>query len=138
MKEIGPREKALREMREARLKRNSPNPFEDAARGRDVVVPKSSGGGAEGRSTRQPTEKEPRPTSDSVQKQRVAVVAPSPPEAKLESSTAVVQVAVNDQVAGSIPASPAKKGRPKAGETRAKPWEAEGISKASWYRRRAK
>lgn len=33
-KEIGPRERQLREMREARLARK-PNPFEDAARGRD-------------------------------------------------------------------------------------------------------
>lgn len=34
MKEIGSRERQLREMREARAKK--PNPFEDAARGRDV------------------------------------------------------------------------------------------------------
>lgn len=42
MKE-GSREQLLREMREAKLKRNSPNPFEDAARGRDPAPKVSSG-----------------------------------------------------------------------------------------------
>lgn len=42
MKE-GSREQLLREMREAKLKRNSPNPFEDAARGRDPAPTSARG-----------------------------------------------------------------------------------------------
>jgi len=36
----------------------------------------------------------------------------------------------------SSPASPAKRGRPRIGEVRTKPWEAAGMSRATWYRRR--
>jgi hypothetical protein len=41
---VGPREAQLREMREARAKAGRPNPFEDAARGRDSVRQSSDGG----------------------------------------------------------------------------------------------
>ena len=52
-------------------------------------------------------------------------------------SSAVEPSAHNGSVTGSNPVAPTKpkRGRPKKGEERAKPWEAKGISKASWYRR---
>lgn len=40
-------------------------------------------------------------------------------------------------VASGLPEANRKKGRPKKGEIREKPWEAAGISKAQWYRRQA-
>lgn len=54
----------------------------------------------------------------------------------MESSQVVRPDAVNVPTAGSNPASPAKRGRPRIGEVRAKPWEAVGMSRATWYRRR--
>ena len=34
------------------------------------------------------------------------------------------------------PAAIVKRGRPRIGEVRTKPWEAAGMSRATWYRRR--
>jgi len=34
-----------------------------------------------------------------------------------------------------VPASPVKRGRPRIGEVRDKPWETAGLSRATWYRR---
>lgn len=58
-------------------------------------------------------------------------------ETKLERSSVGEPAAHNGLVAGSIPAAPTKRsrGRPKIDGPR--PWEAEGISKAKYYRRRA-
>ena len=109
MKEVGPREHQLREMREARLKRNSPNPFEDAARGRDFLPP------------RKPHE--------------MPSVAGTKPSAR--SSTVELSPHKTKDV-GSSPAVPTKRGRPPKGEKREKPWEAAGMSKASWYRQKEK
>jgi len=54
-KEIGPREQALRKMREAKIMRalQDPNPFEDAARGRDSA-PKKPRGSVDGSAPKGP------------------------------------------------------------------------------------
>lgn len=109
---MGAKEDQLRQLREARLARK-PNPYEDAARGRDPA-PKSSGGGmnahAEGAS--------PSSGGNKPAGQKPAdVVAHVPPETKRLFR------------------------RPLASEREQtlsyqKPWEAEGMSRRTWYRRR--
>ena len=106
----------LRALREANAERSKPNPFEDVARGRDPA-PTSSGGKSE-----QPTGAGPRGKAQAadrgVAKPTEAErgdcgTAPRPPEAKR------------------------KTGRPRLGEVRDKPWEAAGMSRSTWYRRKA-
>lgn len=78
-----------------------------------------------------------------------AGVAPSPSELvigipitasqkkHLARSSVVEQAAYNRQVAGSKPAAPTKRGRPRIGEQRDKPWLSciPPMSKSTWYRR---
>ncbi len=160
MKE-GSREQQLREMREARLKRNSPNPFEDAARGRDPA-PKNSGGGVESRHADNLKVDtggvKVAPKTPVKRNATIVGVAPSPPEANsgsvsvgkgqeahkqapsLEKGSTPLLSITNSKVfhellANQFTKSIAKKrGRPKKGEVRSKPWEDAGISKAQWYR----
>ena len=135
-KELGPREQKLREQREARFAaRAKPNPFEDAARGSDPAptsapVPSDgsvrqgppSGDGQTGAAVRLPkgpatATNSKRPSHKIIEglKEAIAVV-------KGEAQPAKVTIV--------------KVGRPK--RTEAQPWEALGISKASYYRRQAK
>lgn len=153
MKEIGPRERHLREMREARVKRNSPNPFEDAARGRDPA-PKSSGGHV-------------RHEAKAVSRATDAGVAPSPPETNsgapwprrepVQMKTArptgsqIISVLAAEpatapavhggqstgRTAGSNPATGAKRSRGRPKKEGLRPWETEGISRAQYYRNQA-
>ena len=146
-KELGPREKQLREQREAQFAaRNKPNPFEDAARGRDPA-PKSSDGSVESRHAAMAAN----PLVGNVEAKKVgrsisrsAGVTPGPSGAKSNRPAHKIIEGLKEAIAvvrGE--AEPAKVtvvkvGRPKKGEKRDKPWEALGISKASYYRRQAK
>ena len=48
----------------------------------------------------------------------------------MESSQAAVP-----EVKAPLPAAILRRGRPRIGEVRGKPWEAAGMSRATWYRR---
>lgn len=121
---LGPKEAALRALKEARLKR--PNPFEDAARGRDPV-PKSSRGEESGK-LQTPA---PRKVAGSAAATlHPAGVASSPQEAR--------KAAARSDVLQTVGTTVSVRGRPKLEEKRAassKPWVKEGMSRASWYRR---
>lgn len=90
----------LRAMRELRMaKAHRPNPFEDAARGRDIL-PSSRGEALKG-------------------KQPLMAPRPAPPvprEAKLAFRKPLAKDAAKTLAA-------------------TKPWEAEGLSRRTWYRR---
>lgn len=123
MKEIGPRERMLREQREAKFMRSQkPNPFEDAASGRDPA-PKSSGGGVAKR-----------PKQPSMESR---LMPPGSPDANSGAPQPRGEP-VRTKSAQPTGSPNIKRGRPKKGEKRDKPWDAEGISKASYYRRRQK
>ena len=89
----------LRALREANAERSKPNPFQDAARGRD-----------------------PAPTSSAPVDH-----APQNNAERLPSSDAAAAGAEAKR----------KTGRPRLGEVRDKPWEAAGMSRSTWYRRKA-
>lgn len=82
-----------------------------------------------------PREKKP-PESASGLVLGKAGVAPGPSETNCVGGAEVARRSHKPKVEGSnpSPATKSKRGRPKKGEVRAKPWEAEGISKASYYR----
>lgn len=114
MKE-GPREQQLREQREARFRANH-----------------SGGSRVEGN---------PRPHGESLQQGAATSSKPSTaakPRGKGSDAANVAKPQIEPASAPpqSPPETKLKLGRPKKGETREKPWETEGISKAGWYRRR--
>ncbi len=133
-KEVGPRERQLREQREARFAaRNKPNPFEDAARGRDPAPKSSVDGGPKATKPSvgpaggvmlegQPARQKPKPNR--------------PPHKIIEGLKEAIAVSMGEVNPAKV--TVVRVGRPKKGETRDKPWEALGISKASYYRRQAK
>lgn len=110
------------------------NPFEDAARGRDPQ-PKSSDGGVESNERAVPST----PAAD--EQRRHAVLKPRRlrPSARVSAESSVAE-------AGVAPGPSETKhrgGRPLAKDAakalmQTKPWLAEGMSRASWYRRRKK
>jgi hypothetical protein len=134
MKE-GPREQQLREMREASFARkrkgaDRPNTSPELEAAFAILLPKAkSSDGAQGahQSSKDDARETKRPEMD-------AGAAPSPSDshsgAPLQPRGEPVQ-SKPTQPTG----SPNKRGRPKKGEVRDKPWEAAGISKAQWYRR---
>lgn len=96
---------------------------------------KSSGGSVEGHTA-----------SASVQARTMRVdvakagIKPGPSEAKSKARSSTVEPAAhNGSDVGSNPAVPTKlkRGRPFKPETKDKPWIAHGISRRSWYRRKA-
>lgn len=113
--------KALGAAKHARLARR--NPFEDAARGRDPQPEKPNDKAA----SRPKPARAPRPVSRADQAQPIAKVAASQ---DLPRGPRVQPVGP----AGSVKA---KRGRPRLGETPAKPWEALGMSERTYYRRQA-
>jgi len=118
-------------LRIARATRRS-NEFEDAARGRDPAPKSSDGGVAKQR-------KQPPMVS--------RLVPPGSSEAKSGSVSEDKMQEARKQAPrlekGSTPllSTTSKRGRPLAKDAhkalaRTKPWEAEGMSKATWYRRK--
>jgi len=98
----------LRALREANAERSKPNPFQDAARGRDPA-PTSSGAG------------------DATQATGSAVPSAPPMPRRYDIA----------QGPAGAPEAKRKTGRPRLGEVRDKPWEAAGMSRSTWYRRKA-
>lgn len=124
-KEIGPRERALREMREARFARKGPNPFEDVARCREPAPKENAGATAspvvrEGIKAREMRRQKPAVKSGSISADKGQEAREQAPSLERGSTPLL--------------STNSKRGRPKKGEKRDKPWEAAGISKASWYR----
>lgn len=124
------KESDLRAMREARLKR--PNPFEDAARGRDVHSPKLE------KSNVRPTypqENKVRNHDPERRDARLPVPRRDRPEQvqKVDSRSDVQE---SPRAVAIKPPSPLKRGRPKIEGPR--PWELAGMSKRTWHRRRQK
>ncbi len=133
----GPREQWLQDMREAKFRnRNRNNPFEDAARGRDPA-PKKPQGTIDGSSPKGPDLATARSAAVRLPKGPATATNSKRPAHKiiegLKEAIAVVRGEVEPAKVTVV-----KVGRPKKGETRDKPWEALGISKASYYRRQAK
>ena len=94
---------------------------------------KSSGGGVESRHARLEHEVA---AHDHAIVPAEAGVAPGPPEAIPERSQEAKASGVDPDIASSILAAPARKrGRPKLGEIRDRPWEDAGMSRTTWYRR---
>jgi hypothetical protein len=94
---------------------------------------KSSGGGVDGHAVRGGGES----AHALIGK---AGIKPGPSEAKSKARSSTVEPAAhNGSDVGSNPAVPTKlkRGRPFKPETKDKPWIAQGISRRSWYRRKA-
>lgn len=124
---IGPREAALREMREARARRQS-NPFEDAARGRDPVA-------------KEPEKRkipnvapQTQPADQASRRKREARDDAAADHRPHRSKRQEAPMASDQRVAP--PRVKRGRGRPKA--TGPREWEIAGISRAEFYRRRRK
>lgn len=138
MKE-GPREQQLRDMREANYARKRKGPDSpktsqelDVALAALLPVAKSSDGAQDAHQshTTRGARKTKRPVMD-------VGVAPGPSEAN-SGAPQLRREPVQMKSTQPTGSPNIKRGRPKKGEIRFKPWEAVGISKAQWYRRQKK
>lgn len=143
MKEAGPREQWLREQREANY----------AARNKPRNTPEASGTARKAPSSSLLSELSRNivrasPPSQAKATKGKAGMAVGTPHVRRSTAGTGLQVGaagavqpatseIMDATAGeTAPNLRLKAGRPKKGEKRAKPWEAAGISKASWYRQK--
>lgn len=112
-------------------KTRAPNPFEDAARGRDPIT--SSGGS--------PVVDNPRPHGESLQQGATTSSKPSTAASPHGKGSAAASVAKSQiEPASAPPRSPpeANRGRGRPLITDERPWQLAGVSRRTWYRRGGK